>query len=145
MSEQFRSTSIVVILVALLAGLVVVATPQDLSGGKVFRGVWHEGFEKAACFEGYSTDNLPNFYETSDGWLSFDEGAWPSEVRSPNDPDWDDHAIFEIEFFGRRIDGLSGHMDHYPAEYFAEDVIRIERLSLEDAIRASTPPRGKRP
>jgi hypothetical protein len=68
----------------------------------------------------------------SDGWLTFDEGQWPSEARSPNLPNWNETAFFEISFVGQKKVGRAGHMDQYPAEFTVERLISIDRVEPED-------------
>jgi len=80
--------------VATLIGVIVaLATPQAGKQTKTFHGVWRDGFETAAFYEGFSAANMPRPEEAPDGWLSFAEGAWPSDSRSPDDPNWEHHAL----------------------------------------------------
>jgi hypothetical protein len=132
-SEQLRSVLTVLFVATLIGVIVALATPQAGKQTKTFHGVWRDGFETAAFYEGFSAANMPRPEEAPDGWLRFAEGAWPSDSRYPDDPDWEQHALFEITFEGHRVAGLAGHLGQYPAEYFAEHVIALERIEKSDA------------
>ncbi|WP_143738046.1 hypothetical protein [Erythrobacter donghaensis] len=147
MSEKLRSVLTVLLVAILIAGSVALTAPQADKQTETFHGVWRDGFETADFYEGFSSSNLPFPDEAPDGWLSFEEGVWPSDSRSPDDPDWDRHALFEITFEGRRVPGQAGHLGQYPAEYVAQRVIALERIEQFDVgLNAPKPaPAPKRP
>jgi len=123
---------------ALIAAIVALTAPNAGERTETFQGVWRDGFETAAFYEGFTAENWPYPDAAPDGWLSFEAGVWPSESRSPDDQDWAPHALFEITFVGHRVVGRAGHLGQYPAEYFAERVISIERIDQSDAEPEAT-------
>jgi hypothetical protein len=138
-SEKLRSVLTVLLIATLIGGIVAFTAPQAGQQTRTFRGVWHDGFETAAFYEGFSAANLPPAAEAPDGWLSFAEGVWPLNDPSPDDPDW---AVFEITFEGRRVPGRAGHLGQYPAEYIADRVVALERIEQVDAGLTATKPQA---
>jgi len=128
-SEKLRSVLTILLVAILIAGSVALTAPQAGKQTETFHGVWRDGFETADFYEGITAANLSQAGEAPDGWLSFAEGVWPLDGRSPDDPDW---ALFEITFQGRRIAGQAGHLGQYPAEYVAQRVIALKRIEQFD-------------
>jgi hypothetical protein len=131
-SEKLRSVLTVLLVAIMIAVIVALTAPKVGKQTATFQGVWRDEFETAAFYEGFSSSNLPYPDEAPDGWLSFAEGAWPSASRSPDDSDWDQPALFEITFDGRRVAGRAGHLGQYPAEYVAQRVIALKRIEQFD-------------
>ncbi len=126
MSEQFRSILGVSIIIALIAVFVSLTAPNNDPDSKTYHGVWIDAFEEAAFFEGKTRDDFPSLLRGSpDGWLSFDPDQWPLE---PSSSSTDNLGYFEVSFVGRKVVGEAGHLRQYPTEYFAEQIISIERI-----------------
>lgn len=134
MSEKLRSSLVVILIAVLIAVAVAISAPKAGKQPETFTGVWRDAFETADFHAGFSAENFPDFNEPPDGWLSFETGVWPSDIRSPDDPDWEQPALYEITFVGRRVVGPAGHLGAYPAEYFAERIISIEQINQSDAV-----------
>lgn len=124
MTRNALNVGIVVMLGALIAGIVSLSGPSPREDRR-FHGVWLDGFETAAFFEGAKEEDLPQLRMPGNGWLSFEEGQFPADIIDTNSMEV---SFFEMSFEGRKVQGPSGHLDQYPAEYFVESIVSLERF-----------------